>query len=81
MGHPAGLYLLSFILCFDRTAWYSVIFFCVCWRWHSEDGLCSDPSFSVLPMKVLIPVYCAGLWICCMFCHGELARLKPDGGI
>jgi SAM-dependent methyltransferase len=29
-------------------------------------------------MKVLIPVYCAGLWICCMFCHGELARRKPN---
>jgi hypothetical protein len=36
-----------------------------------------EPSFEVLPIKVLIPVYCAGLWVCCMFCHGELARLKP----
>jgi SAM-dependent methyltransferase len=26
---------------------------------------------------VLIPIYCAGLWICCTFAHGELARLKP----
>jgi hypothetical protein len=27
---------------------------------------------------VLIPLFYAGLFVCCMFCHGELARLKPE---
>ena len=25
-----------------------------------------------------IPTFVATLFICCMVCHGELARLKPD---
>jgi SAM-dependent methyltransferase len=30
-----------------------------------------------IPLNVLIPLFCSGLFVCCMFCHGELARLKP----
>jgi hypothetical protein len=30
-----------------------------------------------LDLRVAAPVYAAGLFVCCMFCHGELARLKP----
>jgi len=30
------------------------------------------------PLGVLLPVYCGGLFVCCMVCHGELYRLKPD---
>jgi hypothetical protein len=76
---PLSLYLLSFILCFDSRNWYRRDFFL---RLLSVAlggmAYALDPSFAILPMKVLIPVYCAGLWICCMFCHGELARTKPD---
>ena len=36
----------------------------------------ADPKFThELPLQ--IGVFCAGLFIACMFCHGELARLKP----
>src|SRR5260370_463148 len=31
-----------------------------------------------LPLKVALPLFSAGLFVCCMVCHGELARLKPD---
>src|SRR5260370_28141913 len=31
-----------------------------------------------LPLKVAIPLFAIGLFVCCMVCHGELARLKPD---
>ncbi len=27
---------------------------------------------------ILIGIYMAGLFVACMFCHGEMARLKPD---
>jgi SAM-dependent methyltransferase len=30
-----------------------------------------------LPIFVLIPLFCIGLFICCMVCHGELVLLKP----
>ena len=75
---PLSLYLFSFILCFDSTIWYRRDFF-LRMLGIALGGMAYalDPSFAILPMKVLIPVYCAGLWICCMFCHGELARLKP----
>ncbi len=28
--------------------------------------------------KLLIALFMAGLFVACMFCHGEMARLKPD---
>ena len=31
-----------------------------------------------VPIKVMIPLFAMGLFTCCMVCHGELARLKPD---
>ena len=30
-----------------------------------------------LDLKLVVPMYLAGLFVCCMFCHGELALLKP----
>lgn len=76
---PLSLYLLSFVLCFEREGWYKRDFF-LRLLGVALGGMAYglDPSFAVLPMRVLIPLYCVGLWICCMFCHGELARLKPD---
>jgi hypothetical protein len=76
---PLSLYLLSFILCFDHSRWYRrSLFLRLLGVALGGMAYSLDPSFAVLPMKVLIPVYCAGLGVCCMFCHGELARLKPD---
>ena len=28
-------------------------------------------------IEIAIPGFAAGLFICCMFCHGELARRRP----
>jgi len=76
---PLSLYLLSFILCFDRWTWYRRSFFLrLVGVALGGMAYALDPSFAILPMKVLIPVYCVGLWVCCMFCHGELARRKPE---
>ena len=30
-----------------------------------------------VPIKVMVPLLCMGLYTFCMVCHGELARLKP----
>jgi hypothetical protein len=75
---PLALYLLSFILCFDSEAWYRRKLFAkllavalggMCYALTQWEG-----SETV---KIVIPLFSAGLFICCMFCHGELARLKP----
>ena len=31
-----------------------------------------------MPLMVRLPLFSVGLFVCCMVCHGELARLKPD---
>ena len=53
--------------------------FCLCWRWRWEAA-----AFALyynkgnLNIKWSIPIFVAALFICCMVCHGELVRLKPD---
>jgi SAM-dependent methyltransferase len=75
---PLTLYLLSFILCFEgrnwyRRSWYLPIF--IFWL-----GVTSyDPLESITGDSVwaTIALYCIGLFVACMLCHGELARRKP----
>lgn len=75
---PLGLYLLSFIICFDSPRWYRRVPFgislvavigAVCW------GLFHWSTISV-PAQMVI--YGAACFICCMVCHGEVYRLKPE---
>ena len=75
---PLSLYMLSFILCFG-TRWYQRMLFlrllgvalgCMAYA--------LSPSLTSLPLWILVSLFCTGLFLCCMFCHGELARLKPD---
>ena len=75
---PLSLYLLSFILCFDTSGWYRrSLFLRLLGVLLGGMAYALSPSFTSLPIKILIPLFCAGLFVCCMFCHGELARLKP----
>ena len=75
---PLSIYLLSFILCFDSTRWYRREIFIP----MLAGGLgvmaytLADRSL-VHMLELQIGVFCAGLFLACMFCHGELARLKP----
>jgi hypothetical protein len=76
---PLSLYLLSFILCFDyetlyRRDWYVWLIFASLTglsyglvSWHAHTNL-----------KLVIPVFSVCLFLCCMFCHGELVKRKPD---
>jgi SAM-dependent methyltransferase len=75
---PLTLYLLSFILCFEGRGWYRrwlfVLLFlpaiaAMAWGLQAEDG--------VLDIRTAIPLYLVGLFVACMFFHGELARSKP----
>ncbi|MBL8517845.1 MAG: fused MFS/spermidine synthase [Betaproteobacteria bacterium] len=75
---PLAIYLLSFILCFDGEGWYPRTLFLpwlgvalLCMGWMLAD---KDMHFELYWQTGL---FCVGLFIACMFCHGELARLKP----
>lgn len=75
---PLSLYLLSFILCFEGHGWYHRgLFLRLLVIALGAMAYARIPGSSAIPFRVLIPLYCAGLFICCMVCHGELARLKP----
>ena len=75
---PMAVYLLSFILCFEADGWYRPELY----RWLMPIAwitIClrvalASPAGGLL---LEIPIFCAALFICCMFCHGELARSKP----
>ena len=75
---PLSLYLLSFIICFDHPRWYrrSVFLRLLAVALGGLAYVLSD-RFDTAPLIVLIPMFCGFLFVCCMFCHGELARLKP----
>jgi SAM-dependent methyltransferase len=75
---PLGLYLLSFIVCFDNPRWYARFPFtlaliaasaAICWALFKG----TDAS-----LRAQVGIYSAGLFVCCMVCHGELYRLRPD---
>jgi hypothetical protein len=75
---PLVLYLLSFILCFDSHFWYRRWIF-----WPMLAGLAPAMGWAlsaergVMPISQAIPLFSAGLFVLCMFCHGELARARP----
>lgn len=76
---PLGLYLLSFILCFEGRGWYRRGLFLRLLALALGGMIYAlSPAYEALPLIVMVPLFCVGLFICCMFCHGELARLKPD---
>jgi len=78
---PLSLYLLTFIICFEHERWY------VRWLWAllalavifitaGEKHLGGDVD--LMPDYPAEIAWCFGaMFLGCMICHGELARLKP----
>jgi hypothetical protein len=75
---PLTIYLITFILCFEGRGWYNRLVFLgpliavVCalaWFMHNEGG--------IMEFKTAVPLFSAGLFVMCMFFHGELAANKP----
>jgi hypothetical protein len=76
---PLSLYLLSLILCFENGRWYRRSFFLRLLAVALAGMTYSlAPEFANAGPSLQIPLFCIGLFVCCMVCHGELARLKPD---
>jgi hypothetical protein len=75
---PLALYLLTFICAFESDRVYRRWLFIpllapalagMAYMLYADEG-----NFSI---KYAIPGYAVGLFICCLFCHGELARRRP----
>jgi tetratricopeptide (TPR) repeat protein len=74
---PLALYLLSFIICFDNARWYRRLPFAVALAFGIA-GVVWALSREILPsLPIQLGIYLAGLFVCCMVCHGELYRLRP----
>lgn len=74
---PLAIYLLSFIICFDRPGWYRR-------SWFGALLLASVVTMALMiaervafSVPAQIAIYAVGLFACCMVCHGEVYRLKP----
>lgn len=75
---PLSLYLLTFIICFASGGWYRRgLFLRLLAVSLAAMALALAPGQDNLPPDILIPLFCLGLFACCMVCHGELANLKP----
>ena len=75
---PLAIYLVSFIISFDSPRWYRRLPFtlalilllgAVCWVL---------PQQSDVPLFLVLAIYSGALFVCCMVCHGELYRLRPE---
>ena len=76
---PLTLYLLTFILCFESSRWYprEMLLPVVAATLGVMAWCYADPRLTH-ELALQLGVFCAGLFVACMFCHGELARLKPS---
>jgi protein-L-isoaspartate O-methyltransferase len=75
---PLVLYLASFTLCFDSDRWTHPTF------WRAATLLALGSLCALLWQERQIKViawqiggFLLGLFVLCMFCHGELARSRP----
>jgi SAM-dependent methyltransferase len=75
---PLAIYLLTFILCFEGKRWYrrdaylGFLVWIVCvMAWFLADRRLQ------FELTWQVAVFAVGLYVVCMFCHGELARLRP----
>jgi hypothetical protein len=75
---PLALYLLSFIVTFDRPGFYRH----QVWLWLHGAALAAMAYATVrvegvASLRVQIPLFALTLFVCCVFLHGELVRRRP----
>lgn len=78
---PLSLYLLTFVVAFEGRGgrgWYlreTMMLPALLLAGFMAWGLVTDHG--ILDIDIAIPLYLAGLFLACLFCHGELAAAKP----
>jgi hypothetical protein len=74
---PLSIYLLTFILCFESDYWYRRWFFLPLLPFALWWLASHTETIESAEVREVVPLICGSLFVCCMACHGELARLKP----
>ncbi len=75
---PLAAYLLSFIVAFtSERAWPRFLSVRMLAFTLAVFAHLLYTSRKALPLQISIPVYTAGLFFACLFCHAELYRLRP----
>jgi hypothetical protein len=74
---PLALYLLTFIIAFENPRWYPrrvmVILLPLCMAWLIRLQWAGTSA----PLGERFAGYLVAMFVVCLFCHGEVARLKP----
>jgi hypothetical protein len=75
---PLALYLLTFALAFSKRIlyWRGLLVRFLAVALGSLGYAIYDPTYTE-SVQVSVPLFCAGLFLCCWFCHGELALRRP----
>jgi SAM-dependent methyltransferase len=77
---PLAIYLLSFVLGFGaprfyrRDLWLRLLALAL-----GMLGYATYNIDTVQALQISLPIFLAGLFICCVFLHSELNRCRPDG--
>jgi hypothetical protein len=75
---PLAAYLLSFTFCFASERCYSRLWSGIV-LFPLLAAICGLRSgIFALPTWAQIAVYSVSLFVCCMICHGEVYRLRPE---
>ncbi len=76
---PLALYLATFILAFESDrVYHRRIFLPLLAAALGGMAYLTYADAGNIPIQWMIPAFSCGLFICCMVCHGELARRRPD---
>jgi hypothetical protein len=87
---PLAIYLISFIICFDRPAWFNrfwyaaatallILVLSLLYIRESVDALLGGSLLQTLADSLIgtTALMAATLFAVCMLCHGELYQLRP----
>jgi SAM-dependent methyltransferase len=77
---PLALYLLTFVVAFDAPRWYRRRTWMALFPLSVAGVVAVMVYADTAPGPVQLAAYCGALFVGCMVCHGELARLKPSPG-
>lgn len=74
---PLAIYLLTFVIAFDNPRWYRRDVFLALLPMGIAGIILMLLLGGSVPISLQLGVHCGVLFVACLICHGELARLKP----
>ncbi|MDX1564470.1 MAG: fused MFS/spermidine synthase [Phycisphaeraceae bacterium] len=75
---PLSLYLVSFIICFDREIWYARFIWVPAFVLSLSLAVVALSLGSDASIYLQVIAFNLFLFCTCMVCHGELVKTKPD---